>query len=107
MFEVLAEPNRRAIVESLVKGELSVGELERRLRRLTQTALSKHLRVLREAGLVEVRVAAQKRMYRLRPERLKVLDVWLEPYRRAWEKTFDALDRHLASMPDDKKGKRR
>jgi DNA-binding transcriptional ArsR family regulator len=100
VFQVIAEPNRRAILQALMTGDLSAGELERRLRRLSQPAVSKHLRVLRDSGLVDVRIEAQKRIYRLRPERLKPLDAWLEPYRRLWEKTFDALDRYLASVPD-------
>jgi DNA-binding transcriptional ArsR family regulator len=109
LFQVLAEPNRRAILQVLVHGERSVGDLQRRLRRLTQPALSKHLRVLRDSGLVEVRVAAQKRMYSLRPEPLMALDAWLEPYRKFWTERFDALERHLETMPDDtpKKKKRK
>ena len=100
LFQVLAEPNRRAILQLLVTRERSVGDLERHLQRLTQPAMSKHLRVLRESGLVEVRVAAQKRIYRLRAEPLMALDAWLEPYRKFWMERFDALDRHLETMSD-------
>jgi DNA-binding transcriptional ArsR family regulator len=100
VFEALAEPNRRAILGALTGGERSVGELEARLG-LSQPSISKHLRVLREAGMVNVRGDAQRRMYRLRHERLMALDAWLEPYRRLWRRHLDALERHLDSMPDE------
>jgi DNA-binding transcriptional ArsR family regulator len=100
-FEVLAEPNRRAILDLLVAKERSVGELEQALR-LPQPSISKHLRVLREAGMVRVRTDAQKRVYRLRAEPLMKVDAWLAPYRRFWEKHLAALERHL-----DKKDKMR
>jgi DNA-binding transcriptional ArsR family regulator len=100
-FEVLSEPNRRAILDLLVTRERSVGELEQKLK-LPQPSISKHLRVLREAGMVQVRTEAQKRMYRLRAEPLRKVDAWLEPYRRFWNQHLDALERHL-----DKTGKKR
>lgn len=94
IFEVIAEPNRRAILNQLVQSQKSVGELERRLR-MTQPTVSKHLRVLREAGFVESTVDAQRRLYRLRPDALQELDVWLAPFRRYWSSHVDALERHL------------
>lgn len=100
VFEVLAERNRRAILQLLLQNERSVNELERELHR-PQPSISKHLRVLREAGLVESRTEAQRRMYRLRPERLEELDRWLEPFRRLWTKHLDALEDHLDQMPDE------
>ncbi len=93
-FTIVAEPNRRAILDLLASSERTVGELERRLQ-LSQTAVSKHLRVLREAGLVEARVDAQRRIYRLRHEPLRELDAWLAPYRKLWSAHVDALERHL------------
>ena len=96
-FAIIAEPNRRAILSLLVSSERSVGEIERRLR-LSQPAVSKHLRVLREAGFVESRSAAQRRLYRLRPEPLMELDAWLGPFRRFWSKHIDALEEHLEGM---------
>lgn len=104
VFDVLAERNRRAILGLLLQGERSVGDLERELDR-PQPTISKHLRVLRDAGLVESRVEAQKRMYRLRPEPLEELDEWLEPFRRLWSDRLDALERHLDRMPDEPKRK--
>ncbi len=96
-FAVIAEPSRRAILGLLASSERSVGELERRLR-MPQTSVSKHLRVLREAGFVESRVEAQKRVYRIRPEPLREVDAWLEPFRRLWTAHVDALERHLDRM---------
>jgi DNA-binding transcriptional ArsR family regulator len=93
-FEVLAEPTRRRILDLLRDGERSVGELVDRLT-LSQPGVSKHLHVLRDAGLVEVRVEAQRRWYGLRPEPLTEIDAWLEPYRRLWAQHLDALERHL------------
>ena len=93
-FEVIAEPNRRAILSLLVSSDQSVGEIERRLR-LTQPAVSKHLRVLREAGFVEATVDAQRRVYRLRPDALQDIETWLAPFRRRWAGHLDALERHL------------
>src|SRR5438093_6427869 len=98
-FEALAEPRRRAILDLLRAGERPVGELVERLA-LTQPGVSKHLRVLREAGLVAVRQDAQRRLYRLRLEPLAEIDAWLAPYRRMWEARLDALERHLDAMPD-------
>jgi DNA-binding transcriptional ArsR family regulator len=96
-FAVVAEPNRRAILSLLLASERSVGELERELR-LSQPSVSKHLRVLREAGFVESRIEAQQRLYRLRPEPLMELDAWLVPFRRFWSKHVDALEKHLDRM---------
>jgi len=96
-FEIIAEPNRRAILSLLASSELSVGEIERELG-MTQPTVSKHLRVLREAGFVEAEVDAQRRLYRLRPEPLKEVEEWLEPFRRFWSRHLDALERHLDRM---------
>jgi DNA-binding transcriptional ArsR family regulator len=99
-FEVLAEPNRRRILDLLRVEERPVGELVRELE-VSQPAVSKHLRVLREAGLVTVRPEAQRRVYRVAPEPLKEMDEWLAPYRRLWSKRLDRLERHLDAMPDE------
>jgi DNA-binding transcriptional ArsR family regulator len=96
-FAVVAEPNRRAILTMLLSSERSVGDIERKLR-LSQPSVSKHLRVLREAGFVSSRIEAQRRLYRLRPEPLMELDAWLVPFRRFWTKHVDALERHLEKM---------
>jgi DNA-binding transcriptional ArsR family regulator len=96
-FEIIAEPNRRAILSLLVSSQQSVGEIERRLR-MTQPAVSKHLRVLREAGFVESTVDAQRRLYRLKPEPLQEMDAWLAQFRRFWSAHVDALERHLDRM---------
>ncbi len=96
-FTIVAEPNRRAILGLLLSSERSVGEIERKLR-LSQPSVSKHLRVLRDAGFVESRVEAQRRLYRLRPEPLMELDAWIDPFRRFWSKHVDALERHLDRM---------
>jgi DNA-binding transcriptional ArsR family regulator len=96
-FEVLADPNRRRILELLRDEELPVGDLVSALR-ISQPGVSKHLRVLRTAGLVAVRPDAQRRMYRVRFEPLIELDAWLEPYRRVWTDRLDALERHLDEM---------
>lgn len=95
-LQVLAEPNRRAILDLLRDGELPVGDLVIRLG-LSQPATSKHLRVLREAGMVTVRVDAQRRLYRIRPEPLVELDAWLAPYRKFWDASLDRLEAHLDS----------
>ena len=97
VFEIIAEPNRRAILSLLVSSEQSVGEIERQLR-MSQPAVSKHLRVLREAGFVESTVDAQRRLYRLKPEPFQELDDWLVPFRRFWSSHVDALERHLDRM---------
>ena len=93
-FAIIAEPNRRAILSLLVASQQSVGQIERRLR-LPQPAVSKHLRVLRDAGFVESTVDAQRRLYRLKPARLREVDAWLEQFRRFWSRHVDALERHL------------
>ncbi len=93
-FAVLAEPARRRILGLLLVAERPVGELVSELG-LSQPGVSKHLRVLREAELVEVRRDAQQRIYALRPEPLAELDAWLEPYRRLWSRRLDALEDHL------------
>jgi DNA-binding transcriptional ArsR family regulator len=98
MFEVLAEPNRRRILDLLLVEERSVGDIVAELG-LGQPGVSKHLRVLREAGVVEARTDAQRRVYRLRPERLQEIDEWLTPYREAWNRRLGALERHLDEMP--------
>jgi DNA-binding transcriptional ArsR family regulator len=97
VFEVIAEPNRRAILTLLISSEQSVGEIERQLR-MSQPTVSKHLRVLREAGIVEATVDEQRRLYRLKPEPLQELDDWLAPFRRFWSAHVDALERHLDRM---------
>ena len=99
-FEIIAEPNRRAILSLLVSSQQSVGEIERRLR-MPQPTVSKHLRVLREAGFVESTVDAQRRLYRLKPEPFQELDVWLAQFRRFWSAHVDALERHLDRMDQD------
>ncbi|MFB4313907.1 ArsR/SmtB family transcription factor [Actinomadura sp. 21ATH] len=104
-FEVLAEPRRREILDLLRDGERLVGDLVEHLE-LTQPTVSKHLKVLRGAGLVEVRQDAQRRWYRLRPAPLAEIDAWLAPYRRMWNASLDALEDHLDTMPDDDGGTR-
>jgi DNA-binding transcriptional ArsR family regulator len=94
VFEIIAEPNRRAILSLLVASQQSVGDMERQLR-MTQPKVSKHLRVLREAGFVESTVDAQRRLYRLKPEPLQEVDMWLAQFRRFWSAHIDALERHL------------
>jgi DNA-binding transcriptional ArsR family regulator len=93
-FAIIAEPHRRAILRLLASSERSVGEIERRLR-MPQPTVSKHLRVLRDAGFVESTVDAQRRLYRLKPEPLQEVDDWLEQFRRLWSDHVDALERHL------------
>ena len=97
IFDIIAEPNRRAILSLLVSSEQSVGEIERRLG-MPQPTVSKHLRVLREAGFVEATVDAQRRLYRLRAEPMREIDAWLEQFRRFWSKQVDALERHLNDL---------
>ena len=96
-FDIIAEPNRRVILSLLISSEQSVGEIERQLR-MPQPTVSKHLRVLREAGFVECTVDAQRRLYRLRPAPLQEVDAWLAPFRRFWSARLDALERHLDRM---------
>ena len=93
-FGIIAEPNRRAILSLLASSERSVNEIERQLR-MSQPSVSKHLRVLREAGFVEARVDAQRRVYRIRPEPLMQVEAWLAPFRRLWSAHVDALERHF------------
>ena len=100
-FEVLAEPRRREILDLLRGGERPVGELVEQLA-LSQPAVSKHLKVLRDAGLVDVRQDAQRRWYRLRPAPLVEIDAWLEPYRDLWRDRLDALESHLDRMSGDR-----
>ena len=106
MFDIIAEPNRRAILGVLLSSERSVGEIERRLR-MPQPTVSKHLRVLREAGFVESTVDAQRRLYRLKPEPLQEVDAWLVPFRRFWSAHVDALERHLDRMDQSTRTKRK
>ena len=107
-FEIIAEPNRRAILSLLASSEQCVGDIERQLR-MTQPAVSKHLRVLRDAGFVESRTDAQWRLYRLKPEALMELDAWLAPFRRVWARHVDALEKHLDRIEKEPpvKGKKR
>ncbi len=110
VFAIIAEPNRRAILGLLVSSRQSVGEIERRLR-MPQPTVSKHLRVLREAGFVESTVDAQRRLYRLKPEPLLEVEAWLAPFRQLWSAHVDALERHLDRMdqstPTKRKARRR
>jgi DNA-binding transcriptional ArsR family regulator len=99
-LEVLAEPNRRRILDLLLAGERPVGSLVEETD-MSQPSVSKHLRVLRDAGLVEVRCEAQRRVYRLHADPLRALDEWLAPYRRLWASSLDALAEHLDAMQDD------
>jgi len=101
-FAIIAEPSRRAILSLLASSERSVGDIEDQLR-LPQPSVSKHLRVLREAGLVQCRVDAQRRLYRLRPAPLQEVDAWLAPFRRFWSAHVDALERHLDRMDQSTK----
>jgi|SRR5689334_20769707 DNA-binding transcriptional ArsR family regulator len=94
VFEIIADPNRRAILRLLASSQHAVGEIERQLR-LPQPTVSKHLRVLREAGFVEPTVDAQRRLYRVNPQRLQEVDEWLAPFRRFWASHLDVLERHL------------
>lgn len=106
IFEIIAEPNRRAILSLLVSSQQSVGEIERQLR-MSQPTVSKHLRVLRDAGFVESTVDAQRRVYRLKPEPFQQLDDWLAQFRRFWSSHVDALERYLDRIdPTSTKRKR-
>lgn len=98
-FAVLAEPQRRRILDLLRDGERAVGDLVNQLS-LAQPTVSKHLKLMREAGLVDVRVDAQRRLYRINPAPLAEVDAWLEPYRALWTNRLAALERHLDTMPD-------
>ena len=105
-FAIIAEPNRRAILALLASSDQTVGELERRLQ-MPQPTVSKHLRVLRDAGFVEATVDAQRRLYRLKPESLQALDAWLAPFRRFWSTHVDALERHLDRIDPPKAAKKK
>ena len=110
-FQIIAEPNRRAILSLLVSSQQSVGEIERQLR-MPQPTVSKHLRVLREAGFVESTVDAQRRLYRLKPGPFQEIDAWLAPFRRFWSAHVGALERHLdrierSTRTKSKTGRRR
>ncbi len=100
VFEVLAEPNRRRLLDLLREEERPVGDLVEALA-ISQPAVSKHLRILRDAGLVSVRPDGRRRLYQVRPEPLRAVDHWLMPYRALWEARLDALQAHLDHMPDD------
>ena len=104
-FTVLAEPSRRAILTLLASGERSVGDLESALN-LSQPSVSKHLRVLRDAGFVEATIDAQRRVYRIRPEPLQEVDAWMAPFRRYWSARVDALERHLDRIAPPTRTKR-
>ena len=105
-FAIVAEPSRRAILGLLASSDRTVGDLEEQLQ-LSQPSVSKHLRVLREAGFVEATVDAQRRLYRLRPEPLQEIDAWLAPFRRRWSAHVDALERHLDHMDESTKTKKK
>jgi DNA-binding transcriptional ArsR family regulator len=106
VFEIVAEPNRRAILSLLLSSQQSVGEIERQLR-MPQPTVSKHLRVLRDAGFVESTVDAQRRLYRLKPEPFQELDAWLDQFRRFWSEHVDALERYLDRMDQTVRPKRK
>jgi DNA-binding transcriptional ArsR family regulator len=106
VFDIIAEPNRRAILSLLVSAEQSVGAIERHLH-MTQPTVSKHLRVLRDAGFVESTVDAQRRLYRLKPDALQEVDAWLAPFRRCWSAHLDALERHLDRLHEPAAAKRK
>jgi DNA-binding transcriptional ArsR family regulator len=106
VFDIIVEPNRRAILSLLASSEQSVGEIERQLD-MPQPTVSKHLRVLREAGFVEATVDAQRRLYRLNPGPLREVDVWLAPFRRFWSAHVDALERHLDRLDRSTRAKRK
>lgn len=96
IFEIVADPTRRAILDLLAQGEQTAGELVDAFPALTQPAVSRHLRILRESRLVEAKISAQQRIYNLRPERLIEIDKWLSRYRNFWAQSLDALEKHLA-----------
>lgn len=101
VFEAVAEPSRRALLDELIDGERTAGELVASLPDLTQPTVSRHLRILREVGLVEVRPDAQRRIYALRADGLVVIDEWIERYRRMWTDHLDALERHLQAKHEE------
>lgn len=104
VFEAVAEPSRRALLDLLAEGERTAGELVATLSNLTQPAVSRHLRVLREVGLVEVRPEGQRRIYALRADGLVEIDRWVGRYRRYWAEHLDALERHLAGTHPEASG---
>jgi DNA-binding transcriptional ArsR family regulator len=99
-FEVLADSRRRQILDLLWDRECPVGELVVSLQ-MSQPAVSKHLRVLKDAGVVEARIDAQRRLYRIRPDSLREVDDWLAPFRSLWESSLDALGQHLDDMTNE------
>lgn len=101
VFEAIAEPNRRVLLDTLAAGDRTAGELVAALPDLTQPSVSRHLRVLREVGLVEVRPDAQRRIYALRADGLVAIDSWIERYRQFWAGHLDALERHLNTTQED------
>ncbi|OAJ56786.1 transcriptional regulator [Paraburkholderia ginsengiterrae] len=105
-FAIIAEPSRRAILSLLASSELSVGDIEEKLN-LSQPSVSKHLRVLRDAGFVQSRVDAQRRLYRIKPEPLMEIDAWLAQFRQFWSVHVDALERHLDQMDPAPQRKRK
>ncbi|HEX7913554.1 MAG TPA: metalloregulator ArsR/SmtB family transcription factor [Paraburkholderia sp.] len=105
-FAIIAEPSRRAILSLLASSELSVGDIEEKLN-LSQPSVSKHLRVLRDAGFVQSRVDAQRRLYRIKPEPLIEIDAWLAQFRQFWSVHVDALERHLDQMDPAPQRKRK
>jgi DNA-binding transcriptional ArsR family regulator len=104
VFEAIAEPNRRALLDVLTEGERTAGDLVATLPELTQPTVSRHLRVLREVGLVEVRADAQRRIYALRADGLVEIDTWITRYRRHWNAHLDALEQHLATKHPEHPG---
>lgn len=103
VFEAVAEPHRRALLDALADGECTAGDLVATLPGLTQPTVSRHLRVLREVGLVEVRADAQRRIYALRADGLVEIDTWIEQYRKHWTAHLDALEKHLAAKHGERK----
>lgn len=101
VFEAIAEPNRRVLLDTLAAGDRTAGELVAALPDLTQPSVSRHLRILREVGLVEVRPDAQRRIYALRADGLVAIDSWIERYRQFWTGHLDALERHLNTSRED------
>jgi DNA-binding transcriptional ArsR family regulator len=106
VFTAVADPTRRSILDVLAEGDSAAGRLVELFPTLSQPAVSRHLRVLLEVGLVTVRSESQRRIYALRPERLAELDSWLRPYQRLWQDRFDALERHLAQKNVPSKSKK-
>lgn len=101
VFEAIAEPSRRVLLDTLATGDRTAGELVAALPELTQPSVSRHLRILREVGLVEVRPDAQRRIYALRADGLIAIDSWINGYRQFWTDHLDALERHLHTSPQE------